>query len=303
MLAPIALFCFRRPVHLERTLSSLAANHGARGHDLIAFCDGPRSPSDTAAVGKVRALLAEWAGRGAFRSFTVEASDSNRGLRSSILAGVSRVTSQAGAAIVVEDDLETSPWFLPYCDDGLELYAQDDAVASIHGYCYPVAHTLPASYFLRGADCWGWATWRRAWERYEDDAGALLAALRERGLERAFNHGGARDLTGMLASARDGHIDSWAIRWHASAFLAGMHTLYPGRSLVRNIGLDASGTNFSGGANEWLEPDVSGERVPLERLAAREDEAAWQAIGGHFRRSLSLRSRLGRVLRRLGGRA
>ena len=303
MPAPIALFCFRRPHHLARTLGSLAANHGARDHDLVAFSDGPRDAADAAAVAQVRALLADWAGRGAFRSFTVEASAVNRGLRGSIVTGVSRITAQAGAVIVMEDDLQTSPWFLRYCDDGLELYADDDAVASIHGYCYPVGPALPATFFLRGADCWGWATWQRAWARYDDDAGALLLALREQGLEQAFNHGGARDLTGMLAAARDGRIDSWAVRWHASAFLAGMHTLYPGSSMVRNIGLDASGTNFSGGANEWLEPEIAPQRVALERLPVREDEAAWRAIGDHFRRSLSFRSRLGRALRRFGGRA
>ena len=40
-----------------------------------------------------------------------------------------------------------------------------------------------------------------------------------------------------------GKNNSWAIRWYASAFLANKLTLYPGQSLVSNIGGDGSGTN------------------------------------------------------------
>ena len=35
--------------------------------------------------------------------------------------------------------------------------------------------------------------------------------------------------------------DSWAVRFYASAFLKNMLTLYPGKSLVLNIGFDGSG--------------------------------------------------------------
>jgi hypothetical protein len=47
----------------------------------------------------------------------------------------------------------------------------------------------------------------------------------------------------MLEEQINGANDSWAVRWHASAFLAEKLTLYPGRSLVNNIGNDASGTH------------------------------------------------------------
>ena len=40
-----------------------------------------------------------------------------------------------------------------------------------------------------------------------------------------------------------GKNNSWAIRWHASAFLNNKLTLYPKNSLVKNIGIDGSGIN------------------------------------------------------------
>jgi len=302
MLAPIALFCFRRPDHLARVLTALAANHGARDHDLIAFADGPRDGGDSESVAAVHRQLADWAGRGAFRSFTIHASQANRGLRVSVVSGVSRVIADSGAAIVIEDDLETSPWFLQFCDDGLRLYADEPSAASIHGYCYPLGRPMPATFFLRGADCWGWATWRRAWAVYEDDAGTLLARLRSAGLVRAFNHDGARKLAGMLGDARDGRIDSWAVRWHAAAFLAGMFTLYPGRSLVRNIGLDTSGTHGDDEVDDSLAVTPATDRPTVDRILVGEDPQAWAALRDYFRRTHSMGSRIGRVLRRLGRR-
>jgi len=47
----------------------------------------------------------------------------------------------------------------------------------------------------------------------------------------------------MLRDQISGRNDSWAIRWHASMFLANKLCLYPGKSLVKNIGCDGSGTN------------------------------------------------------------
>jgi len=41
-------------------------------------------------------------------------------------------------------------------NDALNHYADDDRVISIHGYMSPVAEQLPTTFFLRGADCWGW---------------------------------------------------------------------------------------------------------------------------------------------------
>jgi len=45
----------------------------------------------------------------------------------------------------------------------------------------------------------------------------------------------------MLKDQIKGKNDSWAIRWHLSAFLKNKLVLYPGKSLIENIGHDNSG--------------------------------------------------------------
>jgi hypothetical protein len=49
----------------------------------------------------------------------------------------------------------------------------------------------------------------------------------------------------MLNNQMMGHIDSWAIRWYWSVFRRNGLVLYPPASLIRNIGLDGSGTHGS----------------------------------------------------------
>lgn len=239
--APIALFAFNRPDHLRQTLQALAANNLAAESHLTIFCDGPRNAAEKNLTDAVRAVARTVQG---FKSCSVIEREHNYGLAKSIITGVTDILNTNDRIIVLEDDLLTSKFFLRYMNDGLTVYATDRNVASIHGWCFP--HNVqnpPETFFLRGADCWGWGTWERAWSLFEPDAHVLLKALRRQRLEHAFDGEGAYDYMGMLRAARDGKVSSWAIRWRASAFLRNMHTLYPGRSLVKNCGGDGSGTN------------------------------------------------------------
>ncbi len=130
--------------------------------------------------------------------------------------------------IVLEDDLVISPHFLQFMNEALDLYKKEDNVISITAYIYPVEGPLPETFFLRGADCWGWATWKRGWNLFQADGLALLKKLEEQKLERDFDFDGAYPYTQMLKDQISGKNNSWAVRWYASAFLAGKLTLYPG---------------------------------------------------------------------------
>ena len=75
------------------------------------------------------------------------------------------------------------------------------------------------------------------------DGELLLRELVSRNLTTAFDLGGAYPYVKMLKNQIKGRNNSWAIRWHASLYLREMLTLYPGKSLVQNIGHDGSGVH------------------------------------------------------------
>lgn len=288
MPAPIALFAFNRPQHLQHTLDALAENELASESSLTFFCDGPRTMAEKTLTDAVRAVCHSEAGRGRFAEVHVVAQARNQGLAPSIIAGVTRILDAHERVIVLEDDLTTSPYFLRYMNDGLTCYEDNPQVASIHGYCFPHAvQDAPETFFLPGADCLGWATWRRAWNIFEVDASTLLAQLDARKLRHAFNVDGCYDYCGMLEDVRDGTVSSWAVRWHAAAFLSGMWTVYPGRSLVFHTGSDSSGTNC--GTTDTLDTELTQTPVAVNPLPVGSHPAMTRAFedfslrtaGGH----------------------
>lgn len=285
--APIALFAYARLDHLQQTVASLHSNQECRNTRLYVFCDGPKHDGHRAQVDAVRAYVDTIEG---FESVTRIYRDKNLGLARSIISGVGEVLVGHGSVIVVEDDLVVSPYFLRFMNEGLAVYRDDQRVASIHGYCYPVDQPLSDTFFLRGADCWGWATWSRAWSHFEPDGNKLLKELKRTRLSRSFDLDGAYPFTRMLRNQVAGKNDSWAVRWHASCYLENMLTLYPGRSLVNNIGFDSTGTHCS--ATEAYDQIVSQSPARMQKIALVESAQAKAAIASYFKRTHSIRARV-----------
>lgn len=293
MYAPITLFVYNRPAHTRQTVEALLKNELAGESDLIIFSDAPKKPDAAEAVREVREYIRTITG---FRTVRIVERDRNWGLANSIIDGVTSVVNERGRIIVLEDDLVTSPYFLRFMNDALDLYEREESVISIHGYIYPVAEKLPETFFLRGADCWGWATWKRGWELFEPDGGKLLASLKSQRLEREFNFGGSYDYLEMLGSQVKGGNDSWAIRWYASAFLKTKLTLYPGRSLVLNIGNDNSGTHC--GATEIFSGDIIARPVAVGGIPIVASLEARSAVAKYF--AADKNSLLRQAMQRIG---
>lgn len=285
--AAVALFVFNRPDHTRRTVEALKRNKLACATDLFIFSDSFKFESQAQSVRQVRTYLR---GIDGFKSITVVERDRNWGLARSIVEGVSTLVSARGSVIVLEDDMVTSPFFLTYMNEALEKYRDDERIVSIHGYVYPVEAALPEAFFLRGADCWGWATWKRGWDLFNPDGQQLLDELRRRGLMHVFDFNGTYPFSRMLKRQIDGKNDSWAVRWYASAFLADKLTLYPGRSLVHNIGNDDSGTHA--GATARLDSVLSHTPISLKNVAVQASPEGRRAFENFFRRSQSIQRRL-----------
>ncbi|MCH8171116.1 MAG: glycosyltransferase [Bacteroidetes bacterium] len=240
-LSPICLFVYKRLDLTIKTVTSLKGNLYANESDLFIFSDAPKNDEDQLLVLEVRKYIKSIVG---FKSVKIIERENNLGLAESIISGVTEVINQYGKVIVLEDDLLTSKYFLKYMNEALDKYENENKVINIHGYIFPVKTQLPETFFLRGADCWGWATWKRAWVTFEKNEKKLLDEIIEKKLEFNFDHQGVTNNIKMLKRQIKGDVDSWAIRWHASTFLQNKLTLYPGKSLVNNIGMGGESTHM-----------------------------------------------------------
>ena len=241
MYSPIAIFAYNRYFHLEKLLNSLEDNDELSKSKIYIFCDGLRddaSEIDKESHTKVKNLIMLFSQK---YNCTLIFAPTNLGLTKSIVGGVNFVLKENEKVIVLEDDLLLSKSFLKYMNTALDMYCENDKVGCIHGWNYSIPINLfrESSFFLKGADCWGWATWKKSWNLYIHDANYLLHKIKNiNGFNKFLlpNY----DLLKLVSEKKH---NSWAIRWHASLYINNKYCLYPSKSLVTNTGLDSSGSN------------------------------------------------------------
>lgn len=238
--SPIAVFVYNRPEHTRQMLLNLQKCEGFNQSPLYVFCDGSKDKESTAAVSEVRCVVDALVGSHA----TIIESSKNMGLANSIIAGVTKLCEKYGRVIVLEDDLIVSPVFLNYMNSALDKYEDCEQVFQISGYMFnvDVLAKTDAALFLPLTTSWGWATWSRAWNIFDEHAKGW-SRLKDRQLRKAFNMGGVFDYYAMLKRQMQGKSDSWAIRWYWSVFKRNGVVLFPPYSLVNNTGFDGSGTH------------------------------------------------------------
>jgi hypothetical protein len=238
---PVALILFRRP---EVTARSFAAIAEARPRRLFLVADGPRPgrPDDEQAVAAARAVVerVDWP-----CAVTRLYAERNLGLRARVESGLEAVFAAVERAIIVEDDCVPEPSFFPYCEELLARYEGDPRVMAISGDSFqPRAPTPFSYYFSRYPHCWGWATWRRAWARY-DGPMAEWPALREGPWLRELlgERRAAARWRAVFDDVYAGRLNTWALRWTYSCWRAGGLTALPAVNLVANIGHGPQGTH------------------------------------------------------------
>jgi len=275
--SPVALFAYDRPQHLRRTIESLLSDDLATRTDLFIFSDAPKKKENSVGVTEVREYLSYLTG---FRSIKIILRDRNYGLARSIADGVTSIVNKYGTVIVLEDDLLIRPGLLSFMNSALEKYESESRVYQISGYMYPGNYAAAAeTFFLPMTSCWGWATWKRAWNSFNFNLDGFDELKKDANLSNKFNLQGSYDYIGMARQQKAGKISSWGICWYFNVFMKDGLVLYPRSSLVQNIGVDSSGTHGDG--HSQLQKDfacfpskmdnlILPEKIVIDELACRE---------------------------------
>lgn len=153
--------------------------------------------------------------------------------------------------IILEDDCLPSQSFFWFCEEMLERFRSDERVMSISGTNITKNVTFEADYYLSEyALMWGWASWRRAWEKYDPEllcwhhrknSGWLKSlkmgsVLFERVWVRIFDQ-----------TAEKGHSCSWwGYQWIYCCWAHRGWTVAPSKNLIRNLGFGQNATHTHG---------------------------------------------------------
>lgn len=177
-IAPIIVFAYNRADHLRKTLTWLGQNELADQSTLYIYCDGAKPNATEEQLEKVqtaRKVAHEVAIVPTFKEVHIIERKENLGLGTSVITGVTKIVNKYGKVIVLEDDLETSPYFLSYMNQCLEHYEPRKSVFSISGLSRP----HPERFYPRDYpyDVYvslthhptGWGTWADRWNQVDWD--------------------------------------------------------------------------------------------------------------------------------------
>lgn len=260
-LAPIIVFCYNRPWHVEQTLEALSRNELADQSTLYIYCDGPKADASEGQRQKIKEVRQVVRKRQWCKEVHIVEAEQNKGLANSVIEGVTEILNQNDRVIILEDDLVTSLYFLSYMNECLDFYKTYESVFSIGGYNFPQSKMyLPDDYKFDNFVClrscsWGWGTWKNRWDKVDWGMKQFNLCKNDPNMLRALNRLG-EDFAPMLQMQLEGRVDSWSVRFGFAHFTHHAVTIIPCKSYVQNIGVDGSGIHC-GNNDSSLKVDLS----------------------------------------------
>lgn len=243
MQTAVLLLAFNRPDTTRRVLERIRQ---ARPPRLYVACDAARSgrPLETAAVAEVRALVSELVDwpcdlRTLYR-------EQNLGCKMAVSGAISWFFAQEEMGIILEDDCLPDLSFFPYCETLLERFKDDERIFMISGNNFQrgAATTAHSYYYSWLTHIWGWASWRRSWEKVDLELKNWPAFMAAGGVQQIYpKKRYAKVWERTFARYLAGKYNTWdypllfASWWHRQL------TVLPEVNLVSNIGFGGNNTH------------------------------------------------------------
>ena len=270
---PVVFLTFNRPDVTERVF---AAIRQARPRQLWFVSDGPRPdrPGETEQVARCRKFSKriDWD-----CELRTEFSTENLGCKRRISSALDRVFAEVEQAVILEDDCLPDPTFFSFCDELLQRHRDDRRVMAISGnnFQFGRSRTSASYYFSRHFHCWGWATWRRAWECYDGNMADWPEFSSRDGVASLVNSPRqAAIVKSALQQCYDGELNTWDYAMQFAIWRDAGLVALPNVNLVTNIGFGDQATHTT--AKSSILADVPLEGCPTvihPEEVRRHDEA------------------------------
>ena len=282
MKTAILFLVFNRP---DTTAQVFEVIRKVRPLRLYVAADGPRANREGEAerVARVRqiATAVDWPCevKTLFR-------EENLGCKHAVSGGITWFFENEEQGIILEDDCLPHLDFFGFCETLLERYAANERVWVITGDNFQNGQKRgeDAYYFSRYNHVWGWASWRRAWQKADMDikfwpewkhSAAWQATMPDK-VEREY-------WSKIFDCMYRAEIDTWDYPWTASVWFHGGLTATPNVNLVSNIGFGEDATHTTSKKSKHAELPVSsiGELKHPPEVMRDESADSW-AFNYHF---------------------
>lgn len=234
---PIALIVFNRPDCAKKTIERIRKVQPSR---LFIIADGPRrhKSGEDELCRRTRETVEsaiDWPCK-----VTKEYADKNMGCGKRLPSGLNRVFDEEEKAIILEDDVLPDLSFFPFCEAMLKQYESVEQIMQIGAYNrfqYAPANNL-TYFYSRFSDIWGWATWRRAWKKFQALDATSWQTIRdsEQFANACYSAREAEMRKFCMDEIFSEQLSAWGMRWDTTKLLNNGLGIVPSKNLAQNIG-------------------------------------------------------------------
>lgn len=256
---PILFIIFNRPDYANKVFDAIKK---AQPTKLFIAADGPRphKPQDQELCKQTRAIvnLIDWE-----CEIKTLFQNKNLGCGKGVSSAIDWFFDHVEQGIILEDDCVPHESFFPFCTELLEKYKNDEAIMMISGtsYLFNKETSVPSYFFSRYFAIWGWATWKRAWKKFDFNIPDWRIKKHPLSLFKIFkNIQITKFWTNYFDQIKQKKIDTWDIQWCYTCIFNNGLAITPLHNLISNIGNE--GTH----ANEQPSPFIDMKTLSLEKI-------------------------------------
>lgn len=239
----VLLIFFTRTETLRRTFDVIRHARPAR---LYLYQDGPRSDEEAKRIEAARDIVSDdnidWPAE-VHRSYHEE----NSGAWVSNYNAQKWVFGEQDKCVVLEDDSTPSQSFIPFCKELLDRYADDPRVALIAGFNHEGVTSAPYDYiFTTVMPIWGWASWRRVIDQWDESYSVLDDPFDMQQIEALVDsrrHGWKEMVSKMRHHRKAGYPIYETLLWSALMTSSGL-TIVPTKNMISNSGVSEESAHF-----------------------------------------------------------
>jgi hypothetical protein len=245
---PVTFIIFNRPDTTQKVFNVIKT---IKPNKLFVVADGPRSNKDNEfqKCKQTRDIInqIDWECE-VYKNY----SDVNLGCMNRIISGLDWVFENTDETIILEDDIIPNLTFFRFCQEILDKYREDERIMMVSGnnFQFGKKRTTYSYYFSYFPHIWGWATWKRAWEKFDSeikiwpelrDGKWLNDILHNKTAVRMWHKNFERFFLKEICH-------NWDVQWVFACWVNNGLTILPNVNLTSNIGFGKDSTHTNQGS-------------------------------------------------------
>lgn len=241
---PILMLIFNRP---ETTIKVFEAIREVKPKYLFVAADGPR-------MNRIDEYERCMEARRIFENIDWDCKintlfrDENLGCGAAVSSAITWFFNNVDEGIVLEDDCLPNKSFFTYCSTLLEYYRFNDQIMFISGdsaLSQNFSQNSENSYFFSAIPrVWGWASWRRSWEKYLFDVNRIDNRIFNEKLDQYFEDLSIKNFWKKIRLfLMYNLLDTWDYQLGFSLWVNNGLAITPYTNMVSNIGFGINATH------------------------------------------------------------